>query len=47
MVNSSIVITEGSSSSPNAAPEAGIDISVGTVGDVLDNALAKSVIGLF
>ena len=27
--------------------EAGIDASVGTVGDALDNALAESVIGLF
>ena len=27
--------------------EAGIDASVGTVGDTLDNALAASVIGLF
>jgi putative transposase len=26
---------------------AGIDDSVGTVGDALDNALAESVIGLF
>ncbi len=27
--------------------EAGIDVSVGAVGDALDNALAESVIGLF
>src|SRR6476646_9653876 len=27
--------------------EAGVDISVGAVGDALDNALAESVIGLF